>query len=714
MWITDNSKQPNRHLPIFYKKFRVEKALKKCLLKISALGIFSVRINGFNIGDYFMPGWTNYNEYVNLCHYDLTGFITKDNLLEVTLADGWYSGRLGYVKKPEIYGDTNALFATLDFEFYDGETRTLQTDGSWKVGKTNILSSSFFDGEEIDFNYVDQRKYGELPPAKKLKKEIRFEKYDYEPIKRIDELYPTIIYQDKNLIRLDFHQNMVGFVSFTANGEKGAKVTVKHAEVLNGDGSLYYENLRSVRATNSAYLSGGEDLFEPRFTFQGFRYVEIYKDGKTQISNVKGVVLSQEIDYDGNFECSNEIVNKIYKNVLWGQKGNFISIPMDCPQRDERLGWTGDAQVFCNTAMFNSNCDKFFANYLRLIQTDILPDGKITSFVPFFIPVSESTAGVPGWADAICVIPYYHYLHYGNERILKDNLPFAVRHLEYYLSKCDESGLIHIKNPFGDWLSVNRYDDISAISQCFLGLSASLISKMYGILKDGENEKKYFDIFQKSKNAFRENYFSNGKIKGDSQTIYALSLSVGFVLADEIKKSFLKSIERADYKLTTGFIGVKHLLPALCEIGEIDLAYKIIKQTNYPSWGYTITQGATTIWERWNGYTQENGFETPNMNSFNHYSLGSCVEWLYSHVLGIKLIEDGGVCISPSLSAELDYAKGECMTRKGKVAVEWKLELSKFFVKVKCENIDDIQIKIDNKNTTIVEKTNNSIIIIAE
>ncbi|MBQ7374177.1 MAG: family 78 glycoside hydrolase catalytic domain [Clostridia bacterium] len=714
MWITDNIKQPNNHLPIFYKKFKAEKALKKCLLKISALGIFSIRINGFKISDYFMPGWTNYNEYVNLCHYDLTGFITKDNLLEVTLADGWYSGRLGYVKRAKIYGDINALYAELDMEFFDGETRSLQTDNTWKVGKTNVLSSSFFDGEEIDFNYVDQRKYGELPSAKRLNKEIRFEKYDYEPVKRIGELFPTVIYQDKNLIRLDFHQNMVGFTSFTVKGKKGNKVTVKHAEVLNGDGSLYYENLRSVRAINSAYLSGNEDLFEPQFTFQGFRYVEIFKDGDTEISNIKGVVLSQEIDYDGNFECSDEIVNKIFSNALWGQKGNFISIPMDCPQRDERLGWTGDAQVFCNTAMFNADCNKFFANYLRLIQTDILPDGKIPSFVPFFIPVSVSTAGVPGWADSICVIPYVHYLHYGDKNVLKENLPYAVKHLNYYLSKCDKNYLLNIENAFGDWLSVRRYDDIDAISQCFLGLSSSLISKTYAILGDEENAKKYQEIFQNSKKAFRDNYLINGKIKGDSQTIYALSLSVGFVSADEIKESFVKSIRNADWKLTTGFIGVKYLLPALCEIGEVDLAYKIIKQTEYPSWGYTIEQGATTIWERWNGYTRENGFETPTMNSFNHYSLGSCVEWLYSHVLGVKLLEDGRVLISPSLSKCLDFARGECMTRSGKVRVEWEFIDNKFRLKVENQNVENIKIEIKDKNITLIEKTQNTIIIIAE
>ena len=360
--------------------------------------------------------------------------------------------------------------------------------------------------------------------------------------------------------------------------------------------------------------------------------------------------------------------------------------------------------------MYNADCDKFFKNYLKLIREDVLPDGKIPSFVPFFIPVSASTAGVPGWADSICVIPYYHYLHYGDEEVIKENLPYAINHLNYYLSKCDENYLININNPFGDWLSVCRANDIDAISQCFLGLSAKLISRFYAILGDGENQEKYETIFEKSKKAFRDNFLhANGTIKGDSQTIYAFSLSVGFVTASEIKSAFKNSVQKAENKLTTGFIGVKYLLPALCEIGETDLAYKIIKQTSYPSWGYTIEHGATTIWERWNGYTEENGFETANMNSFNHYSLGSCVEWLYSHVLGIQLLEDGKVLISPSLSKELGYAKGECQTRQGVVSVCWKEENGEYSVEIVAEDTDKLQLDFKEKTIITLEKTQNKL-----
>ena len=710
MWIANSLYKTNKNLPIFYKKFKLEKPLKKAILSVSALGIISVKINGKQIDDYFMPGWTNYNVYANLCKYDITKDLKRDNLIEITLADGWYSGRLGYTKQPNVYGRVNALFAQIDLRFKDGDNRLIDSDTTWKVGKTNIISSSFFDGEEIDFNFVDGRKYGELPFAKAIAKDVRLKSCDCQPVRQICKLTPEVVVNGDGVLRLDFKQNFVGFITFTARGEKGATVTVNHAEMLCEDGSLYLDNLRSVKATNRAILSGGNDYFEPKFTFQGFRYAEILTDGKTQIENIRGIVLSQDIDYTGKFECSDEIINKIYQNALWGQKGNFISIPTDCPQRDERLGWTGDAQVFCNSAMFNADCNKFFTNYLRLIQTDILTDGKIPSFVPFFIPVSPSTAGVPGWADSICVIPYYHYLHYGDKKVLKENLPYAIRHLDYYLSKCDKNLLIDIVNPFGDWLSVEKADDKGVINQCFLGLSASLISKICGILGYGKKQLKYSQIYEKAKSAFRNNFLSEGKIKGDSQTAYAFALAVEYVTAEEIRDGFISSVQRAGDKLTTGFIGVKHLLPSLCKIGQTDLAYKIIKQTEYPSWGYTIKQGATTIWERWNGYTTENGFETPSMNSFNHYSLGSCVEWLYSHVLGVKLLESGKVRVSPSFSKELDFAKGECMTQNGKIYVEWQRNLDEFTLQVTSNRIDEVEIEITDKKIVSIEKIQNKII----
>ena len=686
MWIKGLSTTENHGagLPVFYRQFRLEKPLTKCVMEISALGIFAVKINGLAIEEYFMPGWSNYHKYVNLCQYDITKLLAEDNLLEITLADGWYAGRLGYHKGPYFYGYETALYVKITLTYQDGSVLVIDGDRRWKVGNSNVLSSSFFDGETMDFR-VTPKELSSLPAAGECDLNVALQPYTYQPVKQVATLAPKVLYRDASTLRLDFGQNLSGFLNFTVKGRAGTRVSVRHAEVLNADGTLYYDNLRAVKAEDVAILSGEEDRFNPTFTFHGFRYAEITWEGDVCLEDIKAVAISQALDYHGEFGCSDEIVNKIYQNVLWGQLDNFISIPMDCPQRDERLGWTGDAQVFCNSAMFNADCKDFFANYLKLIRTDVLDDGRIPSLAPFIAPIGASTAGVPGWADAICVIPYIHYLHYRDKEVLKENLPYAVGHLEYYLSK-SENYLSRVENPFGDWLSVKRAEDREVISQCFLGLSALLISKMYDILENPLEAGKYADIFEKAKRAFREHYLqADGKIVGDSQTIYALSLSVGFVTADEIKAPFKESVARENNRLTTGFIGVKYLLPALCEIGEVDLAYKIIKETAYPSWGYTIENGATTIWERWNGYTKENGFETPSMNSFNHYSLGSCVEWLYSHVLGMKLSADKPICISPSFSKELSFANGAYKTAFGKVQVKWKYEKNAYHVSIEAE-----------------------------
>ena len=707
MWIVRDLEKTNKNLAVFYKKFSVDKPLKNAQLKISALGIFNVKINGREIEEYFMPGWTNYEKYVHLCSYDVTDLLQENNVVEITLAGGWYSGRLGYGRGRDVYGEVNALFAEILLAFEDGSVQTIATDETWKVGDSNIVDSSFFDGETVDFTTPACVDFSALDFAKPYEVEVKFRDYDYEPVVKIDCLEPEIIAKQDGVIRLDFKQNFAGFISFTAKGKRGGEVLLRFAEVLDEEGALYLDNLRSAKSEDKIILSGEYDRFEPKFTFHGFRYAEIYYTGEVEIRDIKGVVLSQDLATRGKFECSDEIINAVYRNALWGQKSNFISIPTDCPQRDERLGWTGDAQVFCNSAMFNSDCNRFFINYLRLIQADILLDGKIPSFVPFFIPVSVSTAGVPGWADSICVIPYYHYLHYRDKEVLKENLPFCIQHFQYYLNK-SEQYLLKVQNAFGDWLSVEKADDAAVISQCFFGLSAKLISKMFAILGDLENAEKYACYYSKIKYAFRDNFlYKYGKIKGESQTVYAFALAVGFVEVNEIKSHFMAALERNDYKLTTGFIGVKYLLPALCEIGETDIAYKIMKQTEYPSWGYTINQGATTIWERWNGYTKEHGFETPTMNSFNHYSLGSCVEWLYSHVLGIKLTEDKRICIAPSLSSEITYVKGEYQSWQGKIYVEWTYQDGKYYVTVRTDKGVDFSYDFGDREVLSLEINQN-------
>jgi len=707
MWIKrdvkDISDKGHLPMPVFYKSFCLTEEVKQCFINITALGIFELKINDNVIGDYFMPGWTNYNKYVNLCRYDITEYINNTNEIKVTVADGWYSGRVGYGGQRNVYGTEKELFAEIEITYISGRTEKIVTDESWRVADSVVTRADFFDGEQMDFR-ISESVTDKNSFAKASHREIEMQSYGYEPVRCVGTLPAKIILNNGNRIIVDLGQNIAGVISFNVLGEKDTHITVRYAEVLDENGNLYLENLRSAKNTDEMILAEGKFAFKPRFTYHGFRYAKITVDGVATVSDIEGIVLSEDLKKTGDFECSDEIINRIFKNVYYGQLSNFISIPTDCPQRDERLGWAGDAQVFCNSAMYNADCDRFFENYLKLLRTDSLDDGRITSFVPFFVPITNSTAGVPGWADAIAIIPYIHYSHYKDIRIIKENIEAAEKWVLYYLNRSID-GWVNINNPFGDWLSVkNEKSDIEIINQCLFGYSALLVSEMFAVLKNTEKHDSFYEVYKTARTAFRKKFFVEGKACLNSQTTCVLAYSVGYIDKEEVKGPLLKALKNSDYRLTTGFIGVRFLLPTLCEIGETDLAYKMIKTSEYPSWGYMIKNGATTIWERWNGYTKDKGFETPEMNSFNHYCLGSCVEWLYKYVLGINLDFNSDVIkLKPYLSDEISFAKGYYDSKNGRISVSWKNQDDKTTeVLIKCEN--NVKFECDFENKKVLRK----------
>ena len=697
MWIKRQSEQrKNNYLPVFLKNFSLDKNKKvvSCLLKITATGIFDIVFNGEEFGDYFMPGWANYNKYINECEYDLTERLKKENEIFVTVANGWYSGKLGYGAGPNYYGDKKRLKAEIIIEYSDKTMQKIETDENWATFSSNILEADFFNGETIDYT---QSVLSQKLSAVVCDFDIKCEKYTYEPVRVIEKIEPKIIHQEKNKIRMDFGKNFAGVVSFNVKGKRGEQLTVKFAEVLDKDGTLYTENLRRAKCTDTLILSGEEDFFNPKFTYHGFRYAEISANSEFVANSIIGNVLSEDIDYYGNFECSNSVINNIYKIAKNGQESNFVSIPTDCPQRDERLGWTGDAEVFCNTAMFNADCKAFFSNYLKLICADTLTDGRIPSFAPLCAAIADNTAGVPGWGDCIAVIPYFHYLHYRDKSVIEKCLSFADKWVGYYLSKSDNY-LTKIINNFGDWLSIDRETDVDVINQCYFGYSALLTSKMHKIVGDDDGYNHYYEIYENCKKAFRDNYFDGEKIKSDTETAYAFALAVGFITKEETKKRLPLAIKEKNNSLTTGFIGSRFILPMLCEIGETALAYELIEKTDFPSLGYMIENGATTVWERWNGYTKENGFEDPEMNSFNHYSLGSCVEWLYTYVLGIKLSPDTEkIVISPSFYNGLTFAKGQTKVNGKEIFISWEYKKDTICLKVVADDSVKYEIKVDKE-----------------
>lgn len=713
MWITIRKDVDIEGLPIFQKKFTLNGDLVRCKLKITATGIFEIKINGHVIPDLFMPGWSNYVKYIDVCEYDITEYIVKENTISVTVANGWYSGKLGYGNRTNVFGDMKRLFAEIDLSYADGKKEKIETDESWEYSVSDVVSADFFDGEIIDAT----RRYKKEKAVYKsidCDFDVPFSIYDREPVRVVNEIEPQIIYSDETTVRYDFGVNFAGVVRVRAKGRKGSVLIAKYAEMLDKNGELYTANLRRAKCTDAFVLSGKEDLFEPLFTFHGFRYAELKKEADEIIIGVKGLVISQDIDYYGSFECSDDTINGVYAMALNGQKSNFIAIPTDCPQRDERLGWSGDAEVFCNSAMFNADCNKFFKNYLKMLRTDTLENGRIPSIVPLYMAVADNTAGVPGWGDCIAVMPYFHYLHYRDKTIIKDNLPAAEKWVGYYLAKSDDY-LTKIVNNFGDWLSVDGNTDVDVINQCFFGYSALLVTKMCKIIGLDDKYEEYTKVYENCKNAFRKNYFVNGIIKGDTQTAYAFAYATGYISKEETRKRLVDLIHKNGGGLTTGFIGSRFILPVLCDIGETELAYETMARTEYPSLGYMLKNGATTVWERWNGYTKENGFEDPEMNSFNHYSLGSCVEWLYSYVLGIKLSPyTEKVVISPAFCEKLTYAKGCTRVKDGNLQVYWEIKNSAAELKVTADEGVNYEIDCSAYRVISCEKNGNETTAVIE
>ena len=681
MWISIREKENKNTfvyggpLMRFIYRFSCDKKVIKAELKISALGIFRVEINAREIDEYFMPGYTNYNKYVLLCSYDITKDVQEENRIAVTVGDGWFAGRLGYTSERAIFGDRTRLYASIRLIYEDGTEEMIETDETWRAYQSEIQYADFFNGECIDENkrIDDWAEYENFENAEIVTENRNFKAYDMEPVVCVDKLTPKQKKRE-NSILLDFEQNFAGVINFSVKGRKGLKINIRHAEMLSMDGELYMDNLRSARSTDTLILSGKPCKFAPKFTYHGFRYAEITIENgdlnEVEITDICGLVLSQNLKRMGYFECSDEIVNKIYENAYWGQLGNFISVPTDCPQRDERLGWTGDAHVFCDSAMYNADCNRFYRNYMDIVRADCCENGAVPSFVPMFCGVNQETCGSPCWGDAMAIIPYMHYCFYGDKRIIEENLMHAKKWIEFYRAHLNQQNLVEGLLTYGDWLSVKEETDKAVMMQCFYGYSLLLVSEMCEII--GENASVYKGLHDEAKRAFRK-YLMNaeGRVISDTQTAYLVAYVAKYMDGEEIKGYLRRAIQRQGDTLTTGFIGVRFLLPVLSEIGESELAYKLIKNTEYPSWGYSVVNGATTIWERWNGYTKEKGFFNPSMNSFNHYSLGSCVYWLYAYVLGIQPQAGEKIKIAPEFSGQLKYAKGSYAFKKGRIFVSW-------------------------------------------
>jgi alpha-L-rhamnosidase len=692
--------------PYLRKEFQLERPVRAARLYATARGIYEMFLNGARVGgDVLAPGWTDYDRRVQYQTYDVTPLLAEgQNALGAVLGDGWYAGFFGFDPKHRgaLYGSRPQLLAQLHVEYEDGTGETIATDRSWGCSTGPILFSDLLMGESYDARkempgwsepgFDDPAWYG--VEVQGLGDTDLVAQPD-EGIRVTQELRAKSVTEpESGRYVFDLGKNMVGWVRLEVEGEAGTEVTLRHAETLNPDGTIYTTNLRSARATDRYVLKGGgEEVYEPRFTFHGFRYVEVTGyPGEPRPEAVTGRVVHSATPPTGSFECSNSMVNDLQENILWGQRGNFLSVPTDCPQRDERLGWMGDAQVFVRTASFNMDVAAFFEKWMVDVEDAQSPEGAFPDVAPLLkgSGLMDLRWGAPAWGDAGIIVPWTIYRTYDDTRIVERHYDAMARWMEYLReANPDLLRKNRMGNNYGDWLSPKGdYTPKHLLATAYWAYDANLMAEMAEAIGRPGDARGYRDLGERIKGAFNEAYVSpDGRIEGDTQTGYLLALHMG-LLPEELRSvaagHLVGAIEREGWHLSTGFAGVGYLCPVLMDTGHTDVAYRLLLEDTYPSWGYTIRNGATTIWERWDGWTEENGFQSPNMNSFNHYSLGSVGEWLYRYVAGIDLGAPGygHVVIRPHPGGDLTFARAEYDAVRGRISSSWRIEDGLFVLEV--------------------------------
>jgi alpha-L-rhamnosidase len=609
----------------------------------------------------------------------------------VTLGDGWYRGRLQMGRN--VYGDKLALLAQIEVVYQDGKREVITSDKDWKVSTGPILFSSIYDGELYDARLeMNDWSRATFDDSAWTSVKVINHRKDFlvapagPPVKRIEELKPVKIFTTPaGLTVVDMGQNMAGWIRLEVQGPAGTRIKLRHGEVLDMAGNFYTENLTTAKQTVEYILKGqGQEIYEPQFTFQGFRYVAVEGwPGELSLDDLTGVVIHSDFKVTGTFECSNRMINQLQHNITWSQKGNFLDIPTDCPQRCERLGWTGDAQVFARTACFNGDLAAFYTKWLVDLYYDQQPNGS----VPFTVPSIREYASA-GWGDAATVVPWTVYLCYGDKRILEKQYSSMKGWVDYIAAGAGESYFWTRDFTFGDWLSFSsdRPDYPGAttskdlVRQAYFARSTDLVQRAAKILGKTDDAEKYEALLAKVKKVFQDEFLTpNSRVSSDTQTAYSLALMFDLLPVDKRAKAAQRLAGKVDEfgHITTGFIGTPLICHALSENGYPDRAYRLLNRTDYPSWLYAVTKGATTIWECWNSIKPDGSFREGG-SSFNHYAYGAIGEWLYRVVAGIELDEQNPgykhIIIQPTPGGGLTYAKASYDSIHGKIATDWRLD----------------------------------------
>jgi alpha-L-rhamnosidase len=675
--------------PYLRTSFQAARPVRRATLYVSALGLVEAHLNGQRVSeDFFTPGWTDYDQRVHYRTYDVTALVRPgENALGAVLADGWYSGYIGYAKLRDYYGKLPRVRMQLQLDYADGSSAVIGTGPDWKASIGAVLTADFLQGETYD---ARQEPAGwDLPGFSDQQWQSvvtddavhpLMEAHPGPPVRVLAEFKAkTISEPQPGVYVLNLGQNFAGIARLKIAGQPGQKITLRFAERLNPDGTIYTTNLRSARATDTYVCKGGGvEKWEPHFTFHGFQYIEI--TGLTQPpaeDTVVGLALSSATAVSGSFACSDPMLNQLHSNIYWTQRANFIDIPTDCPQRDERLGWTGDAQVYVRTATLNCDVEAFYTKWL----VDLIDDGqRADGEFPMVAPVKVAgDDGGPAWADSGVVCPWTIYDVYGDRRILERYYPAMTRFIAFCQNRSKPNLLPPDKyHCFGDWLSIQADTPKDVICTAYFAQSTRLVARAAAVLGKTEDAAKYNELYERLKAAFNQAYVTDdGRVKGDTQAGYVLALGFDLVDGNRAKlaaQHLVENIQARDWHLSTGFIGTKDLMLVLAKIGRNDVACRLIHNDTFPSWGFSIKHGATSIWERWDGWTPEKGFQDPGKNSFAHYSFGAVYQWMLENLGGIR--PDGTaykrIIIAPQLDPGLTNVTAGYDCIRGPIKTAWR------------------------------------------
>ncbi|MEQ4203971.1 family 78 glycoside hydrolase catalytic domain [Actinopolymorpha sp. B9G3] len=694
--------------PLFRKEVELDAGhgrVESAVLHISSLGVFDAAINGRPVGDDVLsPGWSSYEWRLRYRSYDVAAHLADRNVLTVAVGNGWYRGRLGFSGMRELYGDRLGIIAQLEIGFADGHRQVVVSDGTWTVVGTDVLADDIYDGQTIDARRRDpdwyafgaKQQWGVLN-ARGLDFEVaRLVPYVGPPVKRHEVLAPVKVWSSPSGRTLvDFGQNLVGWLRFTVRGPRGAEIRIRHAEVLE-DGELGVRPLRDAQATDRFILSGGEDFFEPTMTFHGFRYAEITGwPGELTADSVEAVVVHSELRRTGFFECSEPLLNQLHRNVVWGTKGNFLDLPTDCPQRNERLGWTGDIAAFAPSAAYLFDVSAFLSDWLvDLALEQRHHEGVVPFVIPDVLKLLPSPAEFPKpdstavWSDAAVWVPWTLYQAYGDRGVLERQYDSMAAHVRRVGTLSSPNGLWDTGFQFGDWLDPdasphepwNAKADRGVVATACLFRSARIVAETAALLGRAEDAADFEALADRTRTAFHTHYVStDGTIVSDCTTVYTLAITFGLLdePAEQLAGNRLSElVAESGFRISTGFAGTPFITDALTKTGHLDAAYALLMQRECPSWLYPVTMGATTVWERWDSMLPDGTINPGEMTSFNHYALGAVADWMHRVIGGIAPLEPGysRVLIAPRPGGGLTWAKTSLDTPHGPIRVSWRTD----------------------------------------